>query len=71
MVGFPTDKQPPGSAWWDECPGTSADFETSAIASHQVGNAVVSALCMSVACISACTAGWSARSLRILRLNLA
>jgi len=37
MVGFPTDKQPAGSGWWDECPGTSADFESSATASHQVG----------------------------------
>ena len=37
MVGFPTDKQPAGSAWWDTCPNTSADFGSSAAHSNQVG----------------------------------
>ncbi len=44
MVGFPTDKQPAGSAWWDECAGTSADFDSSATASHQVGECTVCSL---------------------------
>ena len=39
MVGFPTDKQPFGSQWWDECPGTIADYGTTAAAGNQVSAA--------------------------------
>jgi V8-like Glu-specific endopeptidase len=36
MVGFPTDKQPFGSQWWDECPTTTADYGSTVAAGNQV-----------------------------------